>query len=119
MKRPARRRSASAVTVDCNALLSYVIRRCGTGCSPDYYLTVADNFFDNAEFSDEVRERVCQMLKDRFNRIAAPSPNVPAMVMNGSTVCSKCGRRIDQHPLDAEKQHLTVLCNGQRIRLST
>ena len=120
MKRPARRRGAStSAAVDCSALLSYVMRRCGRGCAPDYYLIVADNFFDNASFSDEVRERVRQMLKDRFSRVAAAPLAVPSMVMNGSTVCGKCGRRADQHPLDAQQQHLTVLCNGQRIRLST
>ena len=119
MKRPARRRSASSAAVDCSALLSYVMRRCGTGCAPDYYLAVAGNFFDNATFSDEVREQVLQMLKDRFSRVAVAPPAVPPVLLNGSTVCSKCGRRVDQHPLDACQQHLTVLCNGQRIRLSS
>lgn len=118
-KRPARRRGATSAAVDCNALLSYIIRRCGTGCASDYYLVVADNFFDNAKFSEEIRDKVCQMLKDRFDRVAVAAPNVPPMVVNGSTVCAKCGRRADLHPLDATQQHLTVLCNGQKIRLST
>jgi len=119
MKRPARRRGATSVTVDCDALLSYIMRRCGTGCSADYYLVVADNFFNNAEFSEETQERVRQMLKDRFERVATPPLLVPPIVLNASTVCSKCGRRVDLHPLDPEQQHLTVLCNGQKIRLST
>lgn len=118
-KRPARRRGATSAAVDCNALLSYIMRRCGSGCSSDYYLVVADNFFDNAEFSDEIREKVCQMLKDRFERVATASPNIPPIILNASTICSKCGRRVDLHPSDSEQPHLTVLCNGQKIRLST
>jgi hypothetical protein len=115
VKRPTRKRSAATTNVDYKSLLSYIIRRCGTGCSPDYYLVVADNFFDNSDFSDDVRNRVCQMLKDRFNRIASKSISFTPIVLNGSTICSKCGCRVDRHP---KQGHLTILCNGQKIRVS-
>jgi hypothetical protein len=115
MKRPTRKRSADSAAVDCRALLSYIMRRCGRGCSPEYYLVVADNFFENANFSDSVKEQVCTMIKERTEQSSIKAISLPPVLLNGSTVCSKCGRRVDQHP---KRDHFTILCNGQKIRVS-
>lgn len=115
MKRPARRRSADSAVVDSKALLSYIMRRCGKGCSPNYYLVVADNFFDNSNFPDYVKDEVYKMIEDRFDKVAIKPIPAPVALLNGSTICSKCGRRVDHHP---RQNHFIILCNGQKIRVS-
>jgi len=117
VKRPTRRRSAGAPTVDCASLLSFIMRRC-EGYPPDYYFHVATNFFDATDFSDEVRETVFKMMKERLSR-KAKTPSVTAVpaIMNGSVVCGGCGKRIELHPQDEAQPHLTKLCTGQLVRV--
>ena len=119
-RQPTRRRTNGEV--DYQALVGYILRRCGTGCAPDYVLVVADNFFDNTSFDSDVREQVTEMLR---LQLPAPTAEFPSgarqlapVVLNGSTICRKCGRRAEVHPVDKEQSHLVILCTGQRIRPS-
>lgn len=114
-RRPTRRRGDVAPTVDHQAVVGYILRRC-RGCSLDYHLTVARNLFEARPFPSEDQDRILSMLRDRLRHRTGLSDVVPE-TMNGTVTCSHCGRPIGNHPTDPEKPHLVVLCTGLRVRV--
>lgn len=114
-RRPTRRRSTRSPTVDHAAVVGYILRRCGRGCSLDYQVALAEQLFAMRPFPPSDQQQILVLLRNRFGRDAL-SIDAPVN-MNASTVCGICRHLVGEHPADKKQPHLVVLCTGQRVRV--
>ena len=115
----SRHRGAGTEAVDCRSLASYVLRRC-EGCSIEEHRASAERFFaaQPGKFNDTTREQVIRIILENA-RTEKPDVTYPdAEVVNGSVVCSTCGRRYYDHDLDKEYPWFTRVCGDKLVRVT-
>lgn len=116
-RRAGTHRRGQAAEVDTNHLTNLIVRRC-RGCDPQTYYEVTERFFEAqpGKFGDEVQEAVRLRLERRLAK-AKPKPERARSGVNGSVLCTICGRRYYDHPADEKMPWRVVLCDGSKARV--
>lgn len=113
-RQPTRRRGAHGAAVDYEHLVDLVRRRC-LGCDPAVHREVARQFLAAQHYDVDDQQKVLELLEDLLSRPGRPRGWRRA---DGGTLCSTCGHRFYDHEPDKEAKWLTVLCNGDRVKLA-